>query len=144
MPSPPMPSLCRDCGAAPPGAAPPFHRPHRLRRLLRQRGEARGEDARLVQPERDTKSISAETTFDTDLTNPALLEKHLWRMAEKLARRLRKGGFSAGGVVLKLKTARFVSRTCAQRLPGPTVLPDGLFHAGRVCCNARPTAPPSA
>jgi DNA polymerase-4 len=92
---------------------------------------ARGEDARAVNPERDTKSVSAETTFDTDLRDPALLEKHLWRMAEKLARRLREGGFSAGGVVLKLKTARFASRTRNARLPGPTALPDSLFAAGR-------------
>jgi DNA polymerase-4 len=34
-------------------------------------------------------------------------------------------------VVLKLKTARFASRTRAQRLPGPTALPDLLFQAGR-------------
>ncbi len=92
---------------------------------------ARGEDPRQVQPERDTKSVSAETTFDADLADPALLEKHLWRMAEKLARRLREGGFAAGGVVLKLKTARFASRTRAGRLPGPTALPDSLFAAGR-------------
>ncbi len=52
-------------------------------------------------------------------------------MAEKLARRLREQEFSAGGVVLKLKTARFAGRTRAQRLPGPTALPDRLFAAGR-------------
>ena len=92
---------------------------------------ARGEDDRRVQPERDTKSVSAETTFDTDLSDPALLEKHLWRMAEKLARRLRDGSVAAGGVVLTLKTARFATRTRAARLPGPTALPDSLFHAGR-------------
>jgi len=92
---------------------------------------ARGEDARPVQPERDTKSISAETTFDTDLSDFRPLEAHLWRMAEKLARRLREQGFAAGGVVLKLKTTRFAGRTRAQRLPGPTALPDALFAAGR-------------
>ena len=92
---------------------------------------ARGEDARRVQPDQDTKSISAETTFDTDLTSGAALDAHLWRMAEKLARRLREKGFAAGGVVLKLKTARFAGRTRAQRLPGPTALPDLLFQAGR-------------
>ena len=92
---------------------------------------ARGEDARQVTPERDTKSVSAETTFDTDLSAPMDLERHLWRMAEKLARRLREGGFAAGGVVLKLKTARFASRTRAGRLAGPTALPDSLFAAGR-------------
>ena len=92
---------------------------------------ARGEDSRAVAPGEGTKSISAETTFDTDLRDPAALEKHLWRMAEKLARRLREKGYAAGGVVLKLKTARFTSRTRAVRLPGPTLLPDALFQAGR-------------
>ena len=53
---------------------------------------ARGEDARAVDPARETKSISAETTFDADLSRLAELEPHLWRMAEKLARRLRQSG----------------------------------------------------
>ena len=98
--------------------------PHLMRR-------ARGEDARPVSPGHEAKSVSAETTFDTDLIDPAALEKHLWRMAEKLARRLREKELAAGGVVLKLKTARFASRTRMQRLPGPTALPDVLFAAGR-------------
>ena len=92
---------------------------------------ARGEDERRVMPDGEAKSVSAETTFDTDLADTALLEKHLWRMAEKLAARLREKEFAAGGIVLKLKTARFASRTRAQRLPGPTALPDALFAAGR-------------
>ncbi len=90
---------------------------------------ARGEDVRRVDPARDTKSISAETTFDADLTRPADLERHLWRLAEKLARRLRENELSAGGVVLKLKAADFAIRTRAARLSGPTVLPDRLFDA---------------
>ena len=39
---------------------------------------ARGEDDRRVDPGRETKSISAETTFNTDLTRQADLEAHLW------------------------------------------------------------------
>ncbi len=66
------------------------------REALRRLGEdgpalvrrARGEDARLVDPGRETKSISAETTFDTDLRDIPALERHLWRLAEKLG-----GGF---------------------------------------------------
>ena len=92
---------------------------------------ARGQDDRPVRPGHDTKSVSAETTFDIDVTDIPTLERHLWRMAEKLARRLREKELAAGGVVLKLKTARFASRTRAYRLPGPTVLPDTLFDAGR-------------
>ena len=77
------------------------------------------------------KSISAETTFNTDLTERAALERQLWRLAEKLARRLREKELAAGGVVLKLKTAGFALRTRNQRLPLPTQLPDLLFEAAR-------------
>jgi DNA polymerase IV len=90
---------------------------------------ARGEDDRRIDPERETKSISAETTFAADLTRPADLEAHLWRLTEKLARRLKEHELSAGGVVLKLKTSGFATRTRAARLPSPTVLPDRLFEA---------------
>ena len=92
---------------------------------------ARGEDARRVDPTRETKSISAETTFDQDIFSMADLEPHLWRLSEKLARRLRENDLAAGGVVLKLKSTDFASRTRAQRLPGATCLPDRLFAVGR-------------
>ncbi len=92
---------------------------------------ARGIDHRRVDPERETKSVSAETTFSHDLMSVADMEKPLWALSEKLARRLREGELSAGGVVLKLKTTGFANRTRAQRLPAPTCLPDRLFAAAR-------------
>ena len=92
---------------------------------------ARGQDGRRVDPSRETKSISAETTFDTDLRLIEDLERHLWRLSEKLAKRLREKEFSAGGVVLKLKTADFASRTRAARLAGATLLPDRIYQAAR-------------
>ena len=39
---------------------------------------ARGEDRRIVDPSRETKSVSAETTFDRDLSVVADLERPLW------------------------------------------------------------------
>ena len=91
---------------------------------------ARGADARLVSPERESKSVSAETTFAVDLREAADLEAELWHLCEKLGRRLRAEEVAAGGVVLKLKTAGFVSRTRSQRLANPTQLPETLFEAG--------------
>jgi DNA polymerase-4 len=88
-----------------------------------------GEDVRRVDPARETKSISAETTFDSDLTERADLEAYLWRLSEKLAARLKDQGLATGGVVLKLKTSAFATRTRVQRLSGPTRLPDRLFEA---------------
>jgi DNA polymerase-4 len=92
---------------------------------------ARGEDARIVDPSHEAKSISAETTFDRDLRDITELEPHLFRLCEKLARRLRENQLAAGGVVLKLKTSRFALRTRNARLPSPTVLPDRLFDLAR-------------
>ena len=100
---------------------------------------ARGEDARLVDPTRETKSISAETTFDADLSSVEDLERPLWRLSEKLARRLKAQELAAGGVVLKLKTAGFATRTRSGRLPTPTALPDRLFELARVLLRAEAT-----
>lgn len=90
---------------------------------------ARGEDTRIVHTNHDTKSISAETTFCTDLATLAELEPILWRLSEKLCTRLRNQHFAAAGITLKLKTAAFASRTRSQRLPNPTQLPDTIFDA---------------
>jgi len=88
-------------------------------------------DSRAVDPRREAKSIGAETTFDTDLADPAGLERHLWRCCEKVARRLREAGMAATGITLKLKTSGFVLRTRAARLRAPSRLPDVLFDALR-------------
>ncbi len=92
---------------------------------------ARGEDARGVHTERESKSISAETTFASDLSALSELESELWELCEKLGRRLRGESLAAAGIVLKLKTAEFVSRTRNGRLANPTQLPDTLFDAAR-------------
>jgi DNA polymerase-4 len=90
---------------------------------------AQGEDLRVIDPHGGARSISAETTFATDIADRPALERILWTLAERLAKRLREHDTAASGVVLKLKTAKFVSRTRAQRLAQPTVLPDRLFAA---------------
>jgi DNA polymerase-4 len=92
---------------------------------------ARGEDIRTVHTDRDTKSISAETTFNADISDLPSLESELWALCEKLGSRLRAEDCAASGIVLKLKTAAFQSRTRSQRLPNPTQLPETIFEAGR-------------
>lgn len=92
---------------------------------------ARGEDDRAVVPDRRPKSISIETTFDRDLSDLTSLEKALWRLADGLAARLIARGHAAAGVVLKLKTDRFVTRSRHARLAFPTQLAEVLFEAAR-------------
>ncbi len=90
---------------------------------------ARGEDERPVEPEREAKSISSEITLDEDLSDPDTLRPVLWRLAETVARRMKKAGLAAGGVTLKLKTADFRIVTRARRLNAPTQSADEMFRA---------------
>jgi DNA polymerase IV len=88
---------------------------------------ARGEDARLVDPGRETKSISAGTTFDSDLREVLALEQPLWRLAEKLGRRLRENELAARrrGAEAEDGTVQHPHPGCAaaqsHRVAGPAV-----------------------
>ncbi len=91
---------------------------------------SRGDDRRKVDPRGEAKSVSAETTFDTDLADPHELKAILRALSEKVSRRLKKAGLAGGVVTLKLKTADFRLRTRSRHLPDPTRLADRVFQAG--------------
>lgn len=92
---------------------------------------ARGIDTRKVVADRETKSISAETTFNRDLVALRPLEQRLWSLAEKVSRRLKAAGLGGNTVTLKLKSADFKIRTRARSLPDPTQLAERIFAHGR-------------
>jgi DNA polymerase-4 len=92
---------------------------------------SRGIDARTVMPEREAKSVSAETTFDRDLAAFRPLERRLWSLSEKVSARLKASQIAGATVTLKLKTDDFKIRTRARALGAPTQLADKIFAAGR-------------
>ena len=92
---------------------------------------ARGIDDRPVRAERETKSISAETTFDQDIAEFRQLELRLWRLCEKVSARLKGSALAGATVTLKLKTADFRLRTRAQSFGQPTQLAAKIFACGR-------------
>jgi DNA polymerase-4 len=92
---------------------------------------SRGVDARTVTPEREAKSVSAETTFDRDLAAFRPLERRLWSLADKVSARLKASHLAGGTVTLKLKTDDFKIRTRARGLGAPTQLAEKIFGAGR-------------
>jgi DNA polymerase-4 len=92
---------------------------------------SRGIDEREVTPEREAKSVSAETTFDRDLSAFRPLERRLWPLAEKVSARLKASGLAGGTVTLKLKSDEFKIRTRARGLSDPTQLAEKIFAAGR-------------
>ena len=91
---------------------------------------ARGQDDRRVHADHEAKSVSAETTFDTDLASPADLVPVLRALSEKVSSRLKKSGIAGRTVVLKLKTKDFRIRTRNRQLADPTRLADRIFQTG--------------
>lgn len=106
--------------------------------LIRRYGEmgarlarlARGEDYRRVSTERETKSVSTETTFFSDLSDFDSLSTALLSLSERLSERLKKQQFVGDTVTLKLKTAGFKTRTRARALMMPTQLATTLYETG--------------
>jgi DNA polymerase-4 len=91
---------------------------------------ARGEDSRTVSIDGAMKTISAETTFDTDISSFDELSTHLLALSERLAERVKSKAIAGDTVTLKLKSAGFKLRTRARQLSLPTQLANVLYEAG--------------
>ncbi len=107
--------------------------------MLRRYGEegrrlarlARGIDQRKVSADRETKSVSAETTFEHDIADFRALERILWSRAEEVSARLKAKALAGATVTLKLKTANFKIRTRAHSFGSSTQLAGKIFAAAR-------------
>jgi DNA polymerase IV len=92
---------------------------------------ARGIDDRRVVADRGAKTISSETTFETDIRDFTSLEKTLWRLSEKVSARLKNSELAGSTITLKLKTADFRQRTRSQSIHAPTQLAAKIFAVSR-------------
>src|SRR6185437_12179533 len=92
---------------------------------------AQAQDSRAVDPGGEMKTISSETTFNTDLSKLPDLEAILWRQAERVSARAKTYGLSGRTVVLKLKTANFRLLTRSASLDAPTQLADKIFRVAQ-------------
>jgi DNA polymerase-4 len=81
---------------------------------------ARGIDDSPVIVEHETKSVSTETTFPSDVDDPKALEASLRRLADNTARRLRASGLKGRTIKLKLRLADFTTFTRQASIAGPT------------------------
>lgn len=99
---------------------------------------AQGRDDRAVSAERETKSVSSETTFDRDIGDKAELTRILLAQCDRVATRLRKEALAACGVTLKLRLADFSLRTRSRTGFRATQLAPRLFAAARPLLIAEP------
>jgi DNA polymerase IV len=90
----------------------------RFTALIKER--AAGIDDRPVQASTEEKQISAESTFDTDITDPQHMHAELARLADRMAARLRHSGWVANRVVVKIRRRDFRTFTRQARIRPPT------------------------
>lgn len=95
-------------------------------RDMRQR--ARGIDDRPVMTERSARSISAETTFDRDVTSQVVLQNTLRSLSEDVARSLRQKNLCASTIRLKIRWPDFSTQTRQVSFSQP-VDQDGVIYA---------------
>jgi len=89
---------------------------------------ARGEDDSPVEEGHEAKSMSSETTFARDLSDPEELHRTLRSLTEDVGQRLREAGLAGVTVRIKLRWPDFTTITRQRRLPQATDL-DGEIYA---------------
>ncbi|SDG84196.1 DNA polymerase-4 [Klenkia brasiliensis] len=80
---------------------------------------ARALDDRPVVPDREAKSVSAERTYATDLTDLGRLQSEIRWLADRVVARLQKEGTAGRTVTLKFRRYDFTTLTRSQTLPQP-------------------------
>lgn len=88
-------------------------------------------DDRPVEPERETKSISVEDTFETDLVDRDSLTVICERHARQVATRLRAAGLFARTVTVKIRRHDFSTHTRSTTLQSPIDAPDAIARLAR-------------
>ncbi|WP_432950818.1 DNA polymerase IV [Kribbella sp. CA-253562] len=108
--------------------------------LIRQVGTAHGSslhrmavaaDDRPVVSDRETKSVSIEDTFETDIIDRSLLAAISERMAHRVAERLQKAQLSGRTVTVKTRMHDFTTHTRSSTLAGPTDDPRVVARVAR-------------
>ena len=97
----------------------------------RARDRAAGLDERPVLASRPDKSISAEETFDTDLSKIPAMNRQLLRLSERTASRLRARELVAGTVQVKIRQSDFSTFTRQRALRPPANGTDQLYEAAK-------------
>ena len=95
------------------------------------RDRASGLDTRAVEPSRPDKSISAEETFDRDLTKTNEMDRQLLALTERTASRIRAKELLAGTVQVKIRQSDFTTFTRQRALRPPGNRTDQIFQMAR-------------
>ena len=88
---------------------------------------ARGQDDRPVEPDRERKQISRETTFEKDTDDRDHVKRTLLALTEEVAARLRRRGLLGRTVTIKLRLAPFDTLTRRQTVTAGLSTTETIF-----------------
>jgi DNA polymerase IV len=92
------------------------------------RDYARGMDDDPVVPEQEAKSISNETTFETDQDDSDVIQKTILSLSEKVGYRLRREGLCARTVFMKVRIRDFSTQVKRSTLKEPFNLSEVVYR----------------
>ena len=98
---------------------------------------AQGNDDRPVVVSDESKSIGAEITFPEDIGDADMLHDQINTLAERVAKRLRKEGYRAHTIHLKVRYADFATVTRALTLPAATASTQAIQGTARELFDTR-------
>jgi len=90
---------------------------------------AKGIDDRPVVTERNTKSVSQETTFSEDICDGAVLKETLRSLSDGVSTRLQRKSLTGSTIKLKIRWVDFTTPTRQMTLPQPTDDADSIYRA---------------
>jgi DNA polymerase-4 len=99
-----------------------------------------GIDERDVVPYEAPRSIGHEETFEHDLDDDEMILRELLALSGRVASRLRKDGYRARTVTLKVRLATFTTLTRSRTLPDATEVGADLYHTVAELYRALPGA----
>jgi DNA polymerase-4 len=99
-----------------------------------------GADDRPVVPYEPPKSVSHEETFDHDLDDDEEILREILGLARRVGSRLRREGYEARTVVLKVRLANFSTITRSRTLSAPTDVAADLYEVAAALYRALPGA----
>jgi DNA polymerase-4 len=97
----------------------------------RTRERAAGTDNRPVISSSADKSISAEETFDVDLSSQQVMHRELLRLTDRTATRLRARSLAAGTIQLKIRQSDFSTYTRQRALHPPGNNTDQIYDLAK-------------
>ena len=90
-----------------------------------------GRDPRGVEPVRRERSIGSDETFEFDVDDPVQIHRHLLKLSDRTAARVRAAGMMGRTVTIRVRFSDFTTITRSRTLRDPTDVSREIYETAR-------------